>query len=390
MNNALWIDLFQTPSARGLVSRVVDGLSNQISQLLLIPEIVECDVVYDAIRAEALRRDFSIGDICFTSGDCELTAFKFAQLVQSTSAKGSFNCGVLEEVLRTSGLPDLIFLNGTDQLCPTSRKRLVVILSQWSRISQNLLEQGEDCSTACCIAFATNELIRASQPELHLNVEWWWGFPSTLEAALLCRQWIGENGRDAKTIWREALATSLCPGDVTYIAEIWSVLTETHSSIWRTTREYGERLGWTRNHVQNVLRSLPSGLAGFPGSDGSATSEGAIPPVAYRIPWRTGMLLFSPESGIEFHPAAFALIGRIEALEQRLWRAQATLLLPRLDMVRHSICGRLAQRYGSDWATRWAQPKSDEELEQLKRSHFSCQWGYLEFLLRSCVCFLQV
>ena len=96
------------------------------------------------------------------------------------------------------------------------------------------------------------------------------------------------------------------------------------------------------------------------------------------------MLHFSPEAGVELHPAALALAGKSEALEQRLWRAQAALMLPRLDMVRHGICQQLAHRYGPKWPTRWAQPDSDEEIEQLRRSHLACQWGYLEYVLRSC------
>ena len=39
------------------------------------------------------------------------------------------------------------------------------------------------------------------------------------------------------------------------------------------------------------------------------------------------------------------------------------LLLPRLDMVRHNVCQHLARQHGAGWATRWAQPKSEEELE---------------------------
>ena len=42
MRASLWNHLLLMPSARDVISRTVDGLANQVSQLLLVPATVEC------------------------------------------------------------------------------------------------------------------------------------------------------------------------------------------------------------------------------------------------------------------------------------------------------------------------------------------------------------
>ena len=385
MKTTLWNELLRIPSATSLISRIVDGLADQVSQLLLIPATVESDLIYDALRAETLRRDFFVDDIRFIQEDDDLTLATFTRLLQSAIDDDSSKAFRLEDVLRHPALPEVIFLVGVEHLSGTSQKCFLEILSQWSRISQNALEQGESCSTACCIAFAGKPVIESAHSEVHLNVEWWWGVPSMLEMALLCRRSVGEYRHEAKAVWIESLAPSLCAGDVTFVAEMWSFLLEPQGSIWRRTREYGEQLGWERDVVENVIQTIPTWHVGLGSIAGKIAAESTLaPPLAFRPSWAKGIVQFTLEAGCELHLAALAIAGRIEALEQRMWRAQAALLLPKLDMIRHSVCRQMAQRYGPEWPTRWCQPRSEDEFEQLKRTHLACQWGYLEHLLRSC------
>ena len=384
MKTTLWFELLRTPTARSLLSRIVGGLADQVSQLLLIPATVERDTVYSALRAEALRRDFSVCDVRLKQPIGDLTPATFTTLLQSTIDDNASGALRLDDILRQPKSPEVIFLVEVERLSEGSQKCFLEILSQWSRISQNALERGENCSTACCIAFANDEVSNSAHSEVHLNVEWWWGLPSMLETALLCRYSTEESPQQAEAIWRESLAPSLCAGDVTFIAEVWSLLSEPRSSIWQRTREYGEQMGWDRDLIESLLQTLPELHIDLGSSKRQVAGASSSPPHALRPAWAQGVVQFSPEAGCELHPAALALAGRIEALEQRLWRAQATLLLPKLDIIRHSVCRQMAQRYGPEWPTRWSQPRSEDELQQLKRTHLACQWGYLEYLLRAC------
>jgi hypothetical protein len=108
----------------------------------------------------------------------------------------------------------------------------------------------------------------------------------------------------------------------------------------------------------------------------------AIEPPAFLRPfWNEGIIRYSREYGFELHTAALAMVEDRSAINARIWRGQAALILPRLDWPRYRLCDHLTQKYGRDWPVRWCTPDSSEEHDDVKTTPHACQWGYLRHLL---------
>lgn len=94
-------------------------------------------------------------------------------------------------------------------------------------------------------------------------------------------------------------------------------------------------------------------------------------------PWARGGLTYTPEHGLEVHPALLAYSGHTAEVEKRLWRGQAELLLPMLNEIRLRICTHLTEAYGSDWPFKWEEPAGAYELEQVKATPLAAELGYI-------------
>jgi hypothetical protein len=80
-------------------------------------------------------------------------------------------------------------------------------------------------------------------------------------------------------------------------------------------------------------------------------------------------------------------IDQFQTVKHRMWRGQATLLLPFLDDLRLSACRHLTRTYGQQWPLRWQRPESSEELEAVANDPLACQYGHLVNLLGTCRAF---
>lgn len=381
----MWRHLLQAPSVRTVLHRIVDGLATQVSQLLLLPKTADEDAIGEAVRAEVLTRGFSIATVDLRQLQAGISDVSFARLFLVSCGMRA-ECASLEDALNQPSLPEVVFVHGGSEQAPASQHAIIDLLTRWSRISQNAFERSRPCPTAFCAACVSDDVASAIHSEVHLNIEWWWGVPSALELALLCRELHG-TCQTAEAIWREHLAPSLCGGDMNFLAEAWPDLLGHKSKLCAAIRGYGESLGWTRAEVEELRAASFHGDGDMPQT--ANTGHLCGPPSSVRSLWTRGMVQFTPEFGCELHCAASAMLGQAHALEQRMWRAQAALLLPRLDSLRHRLCEALADRYGPTWPLRWEVPQSADEHEELGRTHFACQWGYLEHLLRSCSAFRQ-
>ena len=92
---------------------------------------------------------------------------------------------------------------------------------------------------------------------------------------------------------------------------------------------------------------------------------------------------YTPEYGLEVHPALLARSGRTETVEHMLWRGQSELLLPQVNEVRLKVCQDFTATYGSDWPIRWVPPFSDQEVEEVGRSPLGTELGHVNYLLQA-------
>jgi hypothetical protein len=141
--------------------------------------------------------------------------------------------------------------------------------------------------------------------------------------------------------------------------------------------DYAQKRGWT----VELLKLL--------GAEGwcqawLVNSPPSRPDMQHIQLWGRGILSWTPEYGMELSSAALALMGRTDEIRHRLWRAQASILLPLLDGLRLRFCERFTRFYGPDWPVRWEQPQSYWEKIEVQENPLACQWGHLEHLVKNC------
>jgi hypothetical protein len=196
---------------------------------------------------------------------------------------------------------------------------------------------------------------------------------------LLCRLGNSDEELSPASRWREYVIPALAGNDVSLAEYMWDKADLDADSLLSCLCSFGEEHTWTASFLQDC------GAAEFTASvNGNTASSLRSPPMSHRTLWAHGALCWTPEYGPELHSAALALLGRYEEVRHRLWRGQASLLLPFIDSVRLSLCAYLSRRYGHDWPLRWRQPDSPDEVLALQESALSCQWGYLERLIDNC------
>lgn len=385
MTTAIWNEVMQMPAARSIVCGAASVLAQRLSQLILCPDAGSSAAVTEAIRAELLRRDFAISGAYLPAMEGRISLeYALAEQLGAATAElsGTF---LLEDLSAQPGWPDVLVLEGFAELSESSQERWLSLFSRWSHASQRALGKGQSLPGLCCVAKLSGGVRLPALGEVCLRVNWWWGLPSALECQLLCRMQESGGSRDVCNAWRECLLPSLASGDIELFAELWSRVTCSRADLWDFLTGFGKKRGWQAGKLQQALDDCNAGhLLGRHALNGSGCDTRSGPPNILRQLWLEGLVQSTPEHGCELHTSALAILGQTEAFDHRLWRAQAALVLPELDMHRHRICRDLTDRYGIDWPLRWHQPASIEELATLQDGPLACQWGYLETLLRCC------
>lgn len=374
------------PGARRVVYGAVDVLAQGLSQLILCPDVGCSAAVTEAVRAELLRRDFAISGAYLPTMEGRISLeCALAELlgVPTAELSGTY---LLEDLSARPEWPDVLLLEGFAELSESSQERWLGLLKRWSHASQKAIGEGRFLPALLCVAKPSSGVRLPVLGEVCLRVNWWWGLPSALECQLLCRIREISGSRDVWNSWRECLLPSLAAGDIELFDELWLRITSSRAELWDFFTGFGETRGWQADKLQKTLDNSNAGhVFGRQVLNGTACDTRSGPPAVVRPLWLEGLVQFTPEHGCELHAAALAVLGHVEALDHRFWRAQAALVLPVLDTHRHRMCRDFTDRYGADWPLRWGRPASIEELAALQDGPFACQWGYLETLLRNCI-----
>ncbi|MCL6447255.1 MAG: hypothetical protein K6U04_03740 [Armatimonadetes bacterium] len=386
MSSFLYSGFFQLPSVRRFLASIVDDLANRRSVLLLLPLNIEPAQVMTVLREELWRRDIS-------SVTLPLPEFfpdrpppaALGEALGVDWGEGNISRTVANLIVASSSLPDLIWLDGYCILPEIKRKIWLEFLVQWSWHSQNTADYGVMAPAICLVIPANMLPCEVPTSSLYLSVRWWWGFPTALEMQLLCRinNELEQEKWGASSLWREFLLPALVGNDIACMAYLWNEVDGDLEKIVQSLQAYSYQCGWTWENLvgqgfefQNLNeRGVRFGLPGAPS---------VAPPLKLFRLWSHGLLMATPEYGIELHSAALNFLGKKEELWHRIWRGQAALLLPVLDDVRLTICNLLTRRYGHNWPIRWFPPLSEEEKQAVRDNPLACQWGHLEYLLKYC------
>lgn len=369
--------IFRAPGPRRFIARLTEDLVDRRSLLVLVPRGVGDADLWRAMWEELWRRDLVLREVWLPElqGGRALAAALGERIgVRWPSPNVPRTAASL---VALPSLPDVICLGGYCDLTLEARGLWLNFMIQWAQAAKNLVDRGERPAALCliCPAWALESL---PPPEsLYLSVRYWWGIPSALEIQLLCRLSSEEASNDGCTsLWREYVLPSLVGNDVELAEWLWNEVYGDIDHLVSRLCEFAERRGWTREDLEELgldtwRRSLTGSVASPSGPDS-----------AYLRPWGCGMLCYTQEYGLELHSAALALLGRIEEIQHRLWRAQASLLLPILDGVRLELCQYLTRLYGTEWPVRWHPPLDPREETEVRENPLGCQWGHLEYLLK--------
>ena len=372
---------YRLPSIRQFIQLLEDDVLDRRSILALFPDGVDVRALWEQLRGLLVRRDFlleevDVGDI---PPDRMLLA-AMGEALRLTLPAGQSHWSLERLYQEAREQSQVVTLVSIERLSADRQAQWLQLLTQWANFSQREADAGRDIVSLIVCVSATALLDRLPTSDLMLSVRWWWQLPSHLEMRLLCQSGSAAyHHTSPPSLWREFILASLAGDDLGVIQGLWEediILDE--ATALKRLRVMATARGWCLQDVTQVesvlFQALPDDWV-----------KDTAPPPALRNAWARGLLSSCPEYGIELHVAALALAGRTEALSQRLWRGQAQYLLPLIDQVRLRLCVYLTQEYKTGWATRWALPLSEEERAAVRKSSLSCEWGYLEYLIRTYV-----
>lgn len=349
--------------------RMADDLGERRNLLVLHPDWIDTRDLWSRLREILWRRDFSLYEAMLDEmlKDCSPTIALIKKLgIQwpASLPKTPSNLASLSKTI------DVIQLAGFGELPENVRRLWFEFFIQWSQSFQNIVDRG-GYPTAFCLICPIWMVKEIPTSALYLSVRLWQGIPSALETQMLCR--LAEKEEPSNNLafsWRENILSSIAGSDVQLAEWLWDDVFESTERLIGSLVDYAKEIRkWSVDLVTSL--NIKTRL-------GNRQAGNSHPKIDNPELWGRGIFNWTQEYGVEVNSAALALFGRKEDIWHRLWRAQASLLLPQLDSLRLGVCEYLIQAYGPEWPMRWKQFGSEIELRKAMKNPYSCQWGYLE------------
>ena len=357
------------PTARRLLDQTFDDLRVGRSILGLLPEGVDPILLRSALWDGLGYLHLHIAEVSL-SHNAQSPAAAIGQAL-NVNLRGDLAPRTVETLLDLPNFPEILFLDGFEELDETDRVRWLRFMAHWAQVCQGKHSTDVPSSALCLLAPASKVPYQyLDSTNVFLTIRPWWGIPSILEMQLLCRltslQDISSSSR-----WREYIIPSLSGSDLNLGDYLWDKVQRTDTKLMDALRDFAFRRGWTRDELEAL--SVPH----FPQDSGPLSSSHL-----YHA-WARGLVHWTPEYGFERHSAVLAMLELEEYLDYRLWRGQSGFLLADINRVRLSLCFHLNQ-YGRHWPYKWREPETDEERQAVRDSPFACQLGHMESLLLNC------
>lgn len=369
----------QLPSVKAFVHNVTEDICARRSVVILVPTTINPDWVWSLLDAELWRHQFLVESLDLAA----LADFGTPVEVLGNVLRIKWSTDRTRDIVSlmvSEGLPDVIVLEGIEALEPVQRDGWLNFVGRWAQIGQNLVGQPSPAPVLCTILRPAFVPLDTLESNVLLGIHWWWGLPSVLELKLLCRlahRADPSDGSDAR--WLEYLLPALVSNDLVLFERLWSARATQTDQLIAHIRDLGQERGWTRDDLRQW------GAAQLTNTNSRRNdSLSPTPPKTVRFLWAHGVVHATDEYGIELHPTALYVLGRRSELDHRLWRGQAELLLPVLDSIRLDVCSYLTRSYGREWPVKWFKPEHPEDEIAVRENPLTCQWGYLEWLIKNC------
>ena len=371
--------LMQMPTVRHLLDLILDDLRHGRSVLGLFPEGVDPSLLRSELWNGLGHWQLQTHDVLISQLDVQTPAGAIGQAL-GVDWGASNTPRTVENLLRQADLPEILFLDGYEELAEEDRDQWLKFMVQWAQVCQSRHSTDEDGAepppALCLLLQASQVAYPIPQTNVFLSIRTWRGIPTTLEMRLLCRL-ASEQDNGPLNRWKEHTIPAIAGSDIDLADYLWAQEYRDRAELADLLRAYGQRRGWD----QTELEDWP--LHNHPGKTTLWQEDWALPNELYQI-WARGIVHWTPEYGLERHSAVLALLDQKETLDHRLWRGQAGFLLPEIDEIRLVLCTHLNQSYGLNWPYKWWEPETELECQEVRETPFACQWGHLEYLLQKC------
>ena len=241
----------------------------------------------------------------------------------------------VRNLMRCDGLPDVFYVHRIGRIPEWAE-----FIEGWAEEYQGLRASGNHSVPSLCVVGKLRDFdFSPPVPAQSLSLHWWWGFPSALEMRLACRL-VGvqyRNHHSAAGLWREYVLPGLVSSDVQLAEHMWEQVLHGTDQVMSGLIDYWESLeqpspAWS---IDDVIGRVGDARGNY--------GVGQNPPEDLVRVWGSGGLVYTPEHGLEVHPAALAQSGHRATVEHMLWRGQAELVLPIVNEVRLKVCQGLYQ-----------------------------------------------
>ena len=360
---------YSLPSTQAFLDAISRSVVRNVV-IILLPDNLSREMVGRLVRNRLdMIAGFSFGELTDPGQSDPLAASAEAMNASWESDRTRRN---IENLLCCADLPDLLYVHriGSDG------SRWSDFIEGWANERLKLRNSGRAKAPSLCVIAKLRDFgFRLPQTEEGITYQWWWGFPSTLEMRLACRIVNEQDGNSFEVgRWREHIVPGLVGSDVQLALEIWTEVDKDIEHTIGSLRDF-----WANGEEPATISSMDALVEAVKNYQG-AFAIGQELPKDFWEPWAKGRLVYTPEHGLEVHPALLAHSGHRVEVEKRLWRGQAELLLPVLNEIRLRICAELTDAYGSDWPFKWREPASGYDLEQVKITPLATELGHIHYL----------
>ena len=360
---------YSLPSTQTFLDTIARSIGQNVV-IVLLPDNLSREMVGRLVRNRLdMMSGFTFSELSDPGQSDPLTASSEAMSAAWASDRTRRS---IENLLCCPGLPDLLYVHriGSADL------RWSDFIEDWARERLKLRNSGRSRIPSLCVIAKLRDFgFKLPQAGEGITFQWWWGFPSALEMRLACRIANEEDGNSFEVgRWREHVLPSLVGSDVQLALEVWTELDKDIEHVIGSLVDF-----WDNVEEPAAISPVDALLEVVKNFQGAFTIGQELPKSLWE-PWAKGGLVYTPEHGLEAHPALLAHSDYRVEVEKRLWRGQAELLLPILNEIRLRVCTELTDAYGSDWPFKWRKPASEYDLEQVRITPLATELGHINYL----------
>jgi len=353
--------LQQLPSVARFAERVLEDLLQGRSVLILIPPGIAADELWSQIEEDLRRRGcrarwLDLEDLPGSGPDLHRLWSWIKSPGELTPPQD------WSALLRRPEWPEALRIRGLERCGLEEQIRWAQVLSKWAEARKGMNAPPPGPRSLWAIMPATLPPEHVPSNDVFLQVHRWWGFPSNLELRWLCREQGPSDPTEA--LWAEHISAGLAGSDPSLALQLREVVFDSFETICRRLNEIAEQRGWTAEECAEWMERI--------GSEARPAHPETMPSSLYPI-WARGALMWTPEYGLELHPAVRARAGDLPGLQRRLVRAQASLIWPILVEIHQILQKRLGiqenapdQPEWKDLATRAVGTPFETEVNQVR------------------------